>query len=130
MKNLKKWIKWKVAEAPTGRFRSFQVRGWPDANYKDGNESICASIHCPKDYYPSDVKTGNHPELTLRIAVYSQDDPNKWVWRSAKKRFKTLDEAKQGLIEILSKYPEMLPRHIRETFPDMELEKTKAETSE
>ena len=27
-------VKWKVASAPTGRYRSFERRGWPGADYE------------------------------------------------------------------------------------------------
>ena len=33
---------WKVAEAPTGRFRSFDKRGWPSATYETKDGSCCS----------------------------------------------------------------------------------------
>jgi hypothetical protein len=60
-------VVWHVAPVPTGRYRSFERRGWPTANYgKHG--LIAASISCDDEYYPSDVREGKHAPLTVRIA--------------------------------------------------------------
>src|SRR4030066_2428038 len=97
-------IKWKVGDAPTGPYRSFQKRGWPHAYYETGE--MIAAIYCDDDYYPRNVKTGNHKELTLRIADHSQTP---WKWRTAKHRPVTLKEAKELLITILKNNPQFCP---------------------
>lgn len=60
---------WKVAEAPTGMYRSFERRGWPVAHYADG--SVAACISCEDDYCPRDVREGKHAPLTVRVADHS-----------------------------------------------------------
>lgn len=98
-------IKWKVQPAPTGRYRSFKQRGWPIADYENGK--YCASISCDDSYDPRDVKAGTHGELTLSIADHSQTP---WKRRTASKRFKTLQEAKDALPELLKNHPHFVPK--------------------
>lgn len=105
-------IKWEVSPAPTGPYRSFHHRGWPLAHYKDEKESAAAQIQCEDAYNPSQVKTGAHAPLTLYVADYSQASPEKgaFVWMAAKTKCATLKEAKELLIRILEKYPQMMPK--------------------
>lgn len=100
-------IKWRVAPAPTGQYRSFDKRSWPKAIYANGD--ICASISCEKQYYPCDVISGNHPELTIRIADYSVDC---WVWRTLTRRCATLKEAKELVETFLTQHPEFIPKEV------------------
>lgn len=95
---------WKVSPAPTGPYSSFEVRCWPEASFKDGTPA--AFIRCQDEYYPKDVKTGHHKELTLIIADHSVT-PFKWA--VVKERFKTLDELKASYIKIIDANPGMLP---------------------
>ncbi len=98
--------KWRVQPEPTGRYRSFEKRGWPDAHYCDETESPCADIICEEEYVPRDVKSGDHPPLTLRIADHSQKP---WKWVRARKQFNTLTEAKEGLKAILKAHQHLMP---------------------
>ena len=95
-------LKWIVAPAPTGRYRYFERRSWPHAEYADG--SIAGSIYCADDYRPANVKTGNHSELTVRVADYSVTP---WKWREVQKTYATLAEAKAALVRVLDKHPEI-----------------------
>jgi hypothetical protein len=104
-------IKWKVSEISKGKYRSFEKRSWPYAYYNNKNESSAAMIRCEDAYISSDVKTGNHALLDLYVADHSMKP---WKWRKAVKQFKTLKEAKEGLLRILKSNPDLIPEEIRE----------------
>lgn len=115
---MKTKIKWKVSEAPSGPYRSFSKREWPDAWYED--ESACAAIYCDEEYEPSNVKTGNHPELTLRIAMWlkesERDNRGAFEWRRLKMKFKSLKDAKAALLPFLKVHPEYMPEKYRVSY--------------
>lgn len=99
-------IVWRASAVPTGRYRSFERRGWPRADYgKDG--PIAAHIFCEDDYCPRDVKIGNHRELTVWIADHSASP---WKWKVARAKCKTLAEAKALVSRILEQNPSLAPR--------------------
>lgn len=83
-------------------------RGWPDAFYKDENETHCAYIYCKDDYIPSKVKTGNHSELILFIRDYSSGKTMR-----VKKAFTSIKEVKEALPLILEINKHMIPEHLR-----------------
>lgn len=95
-------LKWTVAEAPSGRYRSFEKRAWPRAEYKH-TDFVAAYIECEDPYRPADVKTGSHRELKVNIAQYSRHEDGRqlFVWRSLKARFATLDDAKAAAEKFL-----------------------------
>ena len=95
---------WKVDPPPTGPYRSFSKRGWPTAEYSD--QKMAFSIRCDAEYVPSNLKTGNHPELTVLVADYRG---NGWAWRKLTQRCKTLAEAKELAQKFIDKYPEFAP---------------------
>lgn len=95
-------ITWRVSDKPTGRYRSFEKRGWPSASYEDG--SPAAHIYCDDAYEPSNVREGKYSPLTLMVADHSRKS---WKWRKAKRQFATLHEAQIALERILQKYPEL-----------------------
>lgn len=97
-------LKWKVQPEPTGRYRSFEKRGWPTAEYE--NQKIAASIHCDDDYVSARVREGDHKELTVRVADYSVTP---WEWRTVKERARTLDEAKALALRVLEHHPHFQP---------------------
>ena len=98
-------IVWRICSVPTGRYRSFERRGWPMAYHgKDG--PIAATISCEDDYCPRDVKTGNHQELTVRITDHSV---RPWKWKVARTKCKTLAEAKALVARILAQNPSFAP---------------------
>ena len=101
--------KWKVSEPPTGRYRSFHKRAWPSAYYLDPEKRPAALMNCEKSYHPKEARSGNHPELTVRVADHSQK-PFKWL--VLKKHFATIDEAKDGFEEFRKKYPHIQPKEV------------------
>lgn len=111
-------IKWFVSAAPTGRYRSFQNRSWPRAEYADGR--IAAAIYCKYEggyacnYTTHYAKNGGHPPLELCIADYSKTP---WQWRRAVKRFATLQEAKDALLELLKANPQLSPKEEKTSEP-------------
>jgi hypothetical protein len=101
-------ITWKVAEAPSGRFRSFQDRAWPSATYADGQSAL--HITCVDDYRPKQVKLGQHAELSVNIAVYPETreaGKSAFEWKRLKAKFATLAEAKAGGENFLNAHPEV-----------------------
>jgi hypothetical protein len=105
---------WKVQEAPTGPYRSFEKRDWPVASYDDGTPA--GHIRCYNAYIPANVKTGKHGALMLFVADHSVgNDPElkakhgAFRWRKAKSTFATLKEAKEALLVILEKFPQLKP---------------------
>jgi hypothetical protein len=101
-------LQWQVAEAPTGRYRSFQKRGWPHAVYK-GTDNWAVAIYCDDSYVPAHARSGQHQELTVRVADYSANNGS-FEWRTLKTRFKTLDEAKACGLAALEKYSHFVPK--------------------
>ncbi len=96
-------LKWKVGEAPTGRYRSFEKRGWPCADFADGR--CAAMIQCDDSYVPAAAREGNHAPLSVYIADYSAGKSFKW--RKLKLTAATLDEAKAIAANFWSKRPEL-----------------------
>jgi hypothetical protein len=98
-------LKWRVQEVPTGRYRSFQRRGWPNATYPDGK--LAASISCEDDYQPHNVKVGKHAPLKVRVCDYSVTP---WCWRTLKGAFLTLGQAKAAAEDVLERFTEVQPK--------------------
>jgi hypothetical protein len=79
-------IKWKVADAPTGRYRSFQSRSWPSASVNDKQVAyvVCkftgdqgALFADYKARLAKDCSSGWGPaELIVKIADYHGDPLN------------------------------------------------------
>lgn len=106
-KNLK--LKWRVSPSPTGRYRSFENRAWPMAYVNGTAGDAVAYITCVDEYRPADVKAGKHAELTVHIADRLADrlqGSQGWQWRKLKKKFPTLDEAKQAAQDFFDKHPQ------------------------
>lgn len=106
-------IKWTVTDRPSGRYRSFQRRGWPSANFVNADESNCAWIGCEDDYEPADVRTGNHRPLKVYIADYStrSNDGNcPYTRRKLKVEPRTLQAAKDLVKYFYEKNPQCLPQ--------------------
>lgn len=98
-------LKWLVAEPPSGRYRSFEKRAWPTADYAY-TDFIAARISCEDPYRQADVKTGDHSELSVYVAQWANPripGQDAWVWRKLKARFATLAEAKAAAEEFLAK---------------------------
>ena len=105
---MKPKIKWKVAEKETGRYASFHKRGWPDAYYSNGD--IAAALYCDDSYCPRLAKTGEHGDITVRIADYSTTP---WRWRTLVKRCKTLPDAKSLVDAALGFHQTFIPKDIK-----------------
>jgi hypothetical protein len=98
--------RWKLPPAPTGRYRSFEKRGWPDAMVGD---TCIASIHCEDNYVPRAVKVGKHKPLTISVRCEREvtaENRCKWRWRKLKGEFLTLADAKLAFAQFIEKYPE------------------------
>lgn len=104
-------IKWKVDPAPTGRYRSFEKRGWPRAEYDDGQ--LAASIICESDYIPRNVKEGKHADLKIIIYDYSS---GKRVMKSLKLTERTLQGVKDRVKIFLNNHKEYQPKEKRKSF--------------
>ena len=105
-------LRWKVQEPSTGRYRSFNRRVWPNADYADGRPA--ASIDCEDEYHPASVREGKHAPLTVRIADYSRPSNITtgagFTWVKIIRQFTTLQEAKQGAERLLQNHPELMPK--------------------
>jgi len=97
--------KWKVQSKPTGRYSSFEHRGFPEADYEDGR--VAALMVCEDEYYPADVKIGKHKPITLKVADYSVTP---WKWRKLVNKFKTVQDAKNTFERFLKQHPEFIPK--------------------
>lgn len=110
---------WKVQPEPTGRYRSFEHRGWPCAYYdkscgQDVGSKPAAFLYCEDDYRPSDVRLGNHKEIKVSILHHTHPERgNSWKVFYLRKRAATLDEAKQMVQEFLEKNPEWMPPEVK-----------------
>lgn len=82
---------WRVGPTPTGRYRSFERRSWPSANFK-GIDRPAAMIICTDEYAPWRVKESKHSELQVLVAIYADKT---FAWKSMRATAKTLQEAKQ-----------------------------------
>jgi hypothetical protein len=104
-------LKWKMADAPSGRFKSFHKRGWPSAT-KAGTDIPMASIECEQSYTPAIAKDGTHGPLTVRIADWTPPTDKtkaRWQWRTLKERFTSLEAAKAAALATLLKNPGFWP---------------------
>lgn len=106
-----KKVTWKVSSVPTGKWRSFEKRMWPGADY--AGEEPAASLDCDDEYTPARAKSGEHGPLTLRIADHSTDP--QWKWKKVKKTVATLDEAKKLFNKVLAANPQIAPKQKEST---------------
>lgn len=92
--------KWKVQPEPTGRYRSFDKRGWPEAVTPDGEH--LATMHCDDDYTPMFVKKGQHRPIHIRVRIATDTG---WRWGRLKGEWATIEETKEAFARFLEKYP-------------------------
>lgn len=100
-------LKWKVQPAPTGRYRSFDKRGWPQL--LTPSDRVAAFIDCEDSYYPPWVREGRHKELS--VIIY--DHTNGMQQRKTRRlvaRFANLDEAKKAAETFLAAHVDFLPK--------------------
>ncbi len=102
---------WRVAEAPTGRYRAFQRRGWPGAHWPSGEPAV--TLTCEDDYSPARARGEvPHGEIVVSIADHSHvttDGRPTFRWRRCKQRARSLDEAKQIAANVLQEHPQFWP---------------------
>ena len=98
-------IKWKVDPASTGKYRSFDKRGWPTAFYQNEDENVCAFISCTDEYYPPNVKTGKHDPLYVRVFDYENKKYRKYT-----RPFSSINEVKEWVLELLKRNPNFYPK--------------------
>ena len=91
-----KKIKWEVMPAPTGRYRSFQQRGWPWGLIDD---ELIFTFDCKDDYEPRLIKTGSHATISMVVRV----DGKRMRFKDT---FATLAEAKLHAQTFVNRYPE------------------------
>lgn len=89
-------LTWRVAPKPTGRYRSFEQRGWPTGYYPNGRPAVM--LGCEDAYRPRVAQEGNHQPITVYIADHSvrERDPTAaaFVWLRMQQRCHSLKEAK------------------------------------
>lgn len=98
-------LKWKVDPEPKGQYRSFRKRGWPTAEYPDGE--VAAQLSCEESYSGEKARDGGHSPLVIRIADHSV---NPWRWRTLMVRPTRLDVAKKLVLEALERHPHFVPK--------------------
>lgn len=99
-------LKWTVGSEPTGRYRSFEHRAWPSADWPNGEGA--AFIACEESYTPARARQGGHAPLTVYVAVYRADGIG-FDNRRLKSRPATIAEAKQLVERYFTANPAALP---------------------
>lgn len=101
-------IKWLVQPKPTGRYKSFAKRGWPQAWY---GEDLVAAIHADEDYRPAIA--GGLLCPALRVVVYDYRRGAQ-LRKSAqlKNRACSVDDAKRLVASFYKAHPDWLPNQI------------------
>jgi hypothetical protein len=101
-------LKWRVMERPTGRYGSFQKRGWPIADYTDGR--IAVQLRCEHEYTPQRARAVDGLVLTVIVADWSSPSNTRtgegFTWRTLKQRAVSLTEAKLLAARFLNAHPE------------------------
>lgn len=117
-------FKWKVAQAPTGPYRSFHRRSWPHAEDLTGR--MLVRIECLRDGQPHGMSpagglaTSYTPDLSradvlpdrLSLKVYLADYSAvpSFKWQRLKGDFTSLKDAKAAAINALAKHEEFWPK--------------------
>lgn len=101
-------LKWLVCPEPTGRFRSFETRGFPTADYPEGQTA--ARIVCSESYMPSVHKDATNLHLELHVACYENGT---FKWRRLNKRACSIAEAKQIISHFINKNRKFAPEQYR-----------------
>lgn len=104
-------IVWKVAEAPTGRYRSFERRGWPTAYYGSTEGKPAAFLDCDDQYVPASVRAGAHALIKVVVLHHNHPEANgSWKRFVMKERAVTLDRAKEMVAEFLNAHEDWWPK--------------------
>ena len=100
-------IKWTVQPAPTGQYKSFFKRGWPIAEFENGD--LAAVLSCEDGYVPPKVKTGEHAPINITVVLWANATKEKPQPRGTlKARAASLKEAK----ELVKRFNDANPQHI------------------
>lgn len=104
-------IVWKVADAPTGRYRSFERRGWPTAYYDSTDGKAAAFLECEDAYVPACVREGAHAPIKVVVLHHNHPEAGRsWKRFVLKARAATLDQAKQMVAEFLRTHQDWRPK--------------------
>ncbi|WP_414611798.1 hypothetical protein [Stenotrophomonas muris] len=108
-------LKWRVQPAPTGRWKSFEKRGWPTADFA-GTDICAARIDCDDSYNPRNAKEFLHSPLSVYVAKYNHDRSNgqgAFNWVRIKRTFSSVTEAKDAAAEAIRQHPEFMPVQLK-----------------
>lgn len=105
-------LQWKVGEAPTGQYRSFFKRSWPDLYYVDDQGKEYPAAHFievnGESYDPRLLKKPDYSyELKVSIAVPTETS---FDWKRMKKTWTNLDVAKKEVLKFIKEHPEYHPK--------------------
>lgn len=95
-------LKWFTQPAPTGLYRSFQTRGWPEARYGD---SVVAYARSEAPYH---VSASESTALEVMVADRSAG-VGPFKWRKLKARPVGVAAAKALVAKFFAAHPEWLP---------------------
>ena len=102
-------LKWKVMPQPTGPYKSFQPRGWPQAYYPDGNIAGTITNTEGQRYSPYMVRDNSHAPLKVIVYDYSEGVQKRKHY-SSKNTFATVNDAKDALARIIDQNPHFVPK--------------------
>lgn len=105
-------ITWRVSPAPVGKYRSFEDRSWPYADYPDGTP--LARIYCEDSYTPTAARTSLHAPLRVDVADHSVVP---WKWRRVISPASTLYEAKYLVEKVLQSHPHFIHLEVPKNKP-------------
>lgn len=104
-------IVWKVADTPTGKYRSFERRGWPTAYYGSTNGKPAAFLECEDAYTPACGREGGHAPIKVIVLHHNHPEAGKsWKRFVLKERAATLSQAKQMATEFLQHHLDWHPK--------------------
>ena len=102
-------IKWEASPVPTGKYRGFSTRVWPSASFENG--AYAATLSCADEYVPAKVKSGDHSEIIIRVALHGVNPPESGLKTATlKRRAATLKEAKQIVVDFYNAKPQYVPK--------------------
>lgn len=95
-------LKWRVDPEPTGRYSSFEKRGFPSADYP--GERPAANIRCKDSYLPSVHRDATDLDLELWVAQYyiGEAGNETFKWRRLVKRASSIKEAKEIVSQFIN----------------------------
>lgn len=89
---------------------------WPEAMYRNEDESAAVRLTCEDEYKPQDVRDGNHRPLTVYVAHWvdpaERGDGAAFNWCRVKVECATLDEAKVLAQTVLDDRPHFWPEWV------------------